>query len=665
MLPVLLRFILEQRPIRQARHVAATLLLLLLMPSLAPAQNWELIERLEAEQYSSGLGSVGLTSNGDVMVTGGVRGTVQLPGVGQVGSAGYSDAFVARRTTQTGRWQWAASLHSRVGIFVGRLLVLPDDDILVMGSFYSEASFGPRLSLSGQGTYDGYVGRLNGATGEWRWVTQLATRGANTHATPRAMARRAGNELVVTGTYSGQLQLGTLPLLVSNRPGGPGTSNFDLFVARLDLTTGEWLQGFGAGGLGPDGATDILALPGGDVALAGTLQAPLTLGGLPPIGGSTAPRAFVARLDPVSEIWRWVQLVQADTYAEGQSLAQFPGGDLALSGKYAGTARFEALTLLPGMGPVSSFVARLRADTGQWQWATAGGGTGRPMGNGGLGVTPEGNVFIANTFSGQGKFGALPVVTSVSIDPDVFVGQLSGTTGQWQWLTVAGGTGGSNPFTFGGDDFVGGLQVLSNRQLLVTGIFSNTAHLGTIGPLAARLSDGFIARITVPAPCPDSLNPAAAGLRLLPDSADCATGRTLRVAGAPAGSAFLWSTGATETTIRATTPGRYTVLVRTLAGCRFRLSYVLPATSASLLGQVPNIITPNADGRNDQWKIAGLPAGTRLQLCNRWGKLVYETAAYANDWSAEGLPAGVYYYLLENPQLCSVTRIKGWVEVVR
>ncbi|MDO7848832.1 gliding motility-associated C-terminal domain-containing protein [Hymenobacter sp. M29] len=648
----------------------AVLFLLLLLAALpAPAQSWELLDRLEAEQQASGIVGSGLAPNGDVVVAGVASGTFRLGPTLRAGDTGYTQGFVARRS-QAGQWLWATTIRSPNGTGAHRVLVLPDNDVLVLGTFtdgYAGASFGTLPTLFGDGTYDGYVGRLNGATGQWRWVAQLAGHGGFTHVRPNGLALRPNGELVVVGNYDGELHLAGLPPLASSRPGGGfGTVNYNVFVARLNPATGQWLQVFGAGGLGTDDATDVVSLPGGDIALAGSLQAPLTLGGLPAIGGAATPRAFVARLDPVSGSWRWVQQAQADVNTEGQRLAQLPAGDLVLSGKYAGTVRMAPFALGPGPGPYGTFVGRLRADTGQWQWAAAGGGTGRPMGQGGLTATPGGDVLITSTFSETGRFGALPPVSSRSKDPDIFVGQLSGNTGQWQWLGLAGGTGGSRSYTFAGDDFAGSVHALSNQQLLVTGTFSDVTYLGpAIGPLATRLSDGFIARITVPAPCPDSLAPAPAGLRVVADSTDCAPGRTLRVAGAPAGSGLTWSTGSTEPTIRAVEAGSYSVLVSTLAGCRFRLRYTLTAASLTPPGPIPNIITPNADGRNDRWKIAGLPAGTHLQVFSRWGRLVYESADYASDWTAAGLPAGTYYYVLSHPQLCPAPRLKGWVEVVR
>ena len=78
---------------------------------------------------------------------------------------------------------------------------------------------------------------------------------------------------------------------------------------------------------------------------------------------------------------------------------------------------------------------------------------------------------------------------------------------------------------------------------------------------------------------------------------------------------------------------------------------------------VPNIITPNNDGKNDAFVIQNLLPGTQLKLYNRWGQLVYESSNYKNDWQAEQVTKGVYYYSVRNPDACPPT-IKGWLEVV-
>ncbi|TGE28103.1 T9SS type B sorting domain-containing protein [Hymenobacter metallicola] len=77
-----------------------------------------------------------------------------------------------------------------------------------------------------------------------------------------------------------------------------------------------------------------------------------------------------------------------------------------------------------------------------------------------------------------------------------------------------------------------------------------------------------------------------------------------------------------------------------------------------------NVITPNNDGLNDAFFVRNLDlyANYSMSFFNRWGKEVYKTANYANNWKAEEQPAGVYYYLLK---LSNGKSYKGWFEVVK
>ena len=78
----------------------------------------------------------------------------------------------------------------------------------------------------------------------------------------------------------------------------------------------------------------------------------------------------------------------------------------------------------------------------------------------------------------------------------------------------------------------------------------------------------------------------------------------------------------------------------------------------------PNIITPNGDGKNDVLIIDKLHLypNSELTVMNRWGKEVYRSSDYQNNWGAESLPAGLYFYQLQPP---GKALIKGWVEVLR
>ncbi|HEV8515192.1 MAG TPA: LamG-like jellyroll fold domain-containing protein, partial [Cyclobacteriaceae bacterium] len=65
---------------------------------------------------------------------------------------------------------------------------------------------------------------------------------------------------------------------------------------------------------------------------------------------------------------------------------------------------------------------------------------------------------------------------------------------------------------------------------------------------------------------------------------------------------------------------------------------------------IPNVITPNGDELNQYFKVdETLVGNVSLVVMNRWGKEVYRSASYKNDWDGGGLSPGVYYIILSSP----------------
>ncbi|MBD2716358.1 gliding motility-associated C-terminal domain-containing protein [Microvirga sp. STR05] len=150
---------------------------------------------------------------------------------------------------------------------------------------------------------------------------------------------------------------------------------------------------------------------------------------------------------------------------------------------------------------------------------------------------------------------------------------------------------------------------------------------------------------------------------LPPDTLRCLdTPLTLR---APAGLAVRWPDGSTAPTY-AVPPGTpaVAVLLTTAQGCPITRTVRVQETECADQLVLPNIITPNGDGKNDGLQIPGLQPGVwTLRVFSRWGRLVYEQADYVSgQWKAQGLPDGLYYYLLARP---GQPPRKGWVEVMR
>ena len=64
--------------------------------------------------------------------------------------------------------------------------------------------------------------------------------------------------------------------------------------------------------------------------------------------------------------------------------------------------------------------------------------------------------------------------------------------------------------------------------------------------------------------------------------------------------------------------------------------------------QIPEGISPNGDGYNDTFILNGYNVNT-LYIYNRYGKVVYNTNNYNNDWAGQSnegkkLPVGTYFY---------------------
>ncbi len=88
---------------------------------------------------------------------------------------------------------------------------------------------------------------------------------------------------------------------------------------------------------------------------------------------------------------------------------------------------------------------------------------------------------------------------------------------------------------------------------------------------------------------------------------------------------------------------------------------------------VPNVFTPNHDGRNDFFEIGGVNPKCdkiEMEIYNRWGLLIFETKVIGNWWGGSYQstlsPDGVYYYKLKVTDYKGVvTNRKGDVTLIR
>jgi len=86
--------------------------------------------------------------------------------------------------------------------------------------------------------------------------------------------------------------------------------------------------------------------------------------------------------------------------------------------------------------------------------------------------------------------------------------------------------------------------------------------------------------------------------------------------------------------------------------------------------KIPNVITPDGDGKNDAFVIQGLQAypQNNMVIFNRWGNEVWHStgSTYQNNWTGEGLNEGTYYYILKLRDNTGTWQVlKGWVTLLK
>ena len=107
--------------------------------------------------------------------------------------------------------------------------------------------------------------------------------------------------------------------------------------------------------------------------------------------------------------------------------------------------------------------------------------------------------------------------------------------------------------------------------------------------------------------------------------------------------------------------GWYFLTVTDTNGCVHRdSSYILIENSSDCF-LIPEVVTPNNDGKNDVWHIQGLDPtmSHSIEIYNRWGNQIFNKTDFENDWDCRSncgiiideknglVPTGTYFYILK------------------
>lgn len=124
---------------------------------------------------------------------------------------------------------------------------------------------------------------------------------------------------------------------------------------------------------------------------------------------------------------------------------------------------------------------------------------------------------------------------------------------------------------------------------------------------------------------------------------------------------YQWQDNSTGSEYRITEEGTYWVEVYN--GCETLTDTIKVHKQNIEDFTFPNVITPNGDDFNEYFEIDERLIGSQLSIINRWGKEVYFSPSYQNNWNGGENAQGVYYYLLQ--ENCSKQLLKGPIQLLK
>lgn len=133
---------------------------------------------------------------------------------------------------------------------------------------------------------------------------------------------------------------------------------------------------------------------------------------------------------------------------------------------------------------------------------------------------------------------------------------------------------------------------------------------------------------------------------------------------------FLWSNQSNSETLENLHIGSYTLTISDANLCTIQKSIQIIAEHAICL-DIPNVITPNADGNNDYWNIKFIQMypNALIKIFNRWGQLVFESKGYTQNfdgiWNGKNLPIGSYFYIIDLNNNTENSIYTGTIDIIR
>jgi gliding motility-associated-like protein len=166
------------------------------------------------------------------------------------------------------------------------------------------------------------------------------------------------------------------------------------------------------------------------------------------------------------------------------------------------------------------------------------------------------------------------------------------------------------------------------------GSSSRTLSINAIGVYAVAVSDNHgctgsdTTTITTLLPLPMGFLP--------PDTSLCSYS-SVTIKALNNYSAYVWSNGATASSITVTQPGLYWLQVKDANNCTGKDSLLVNPKDCMKGFYIPTAFTPNGDGKNDVFRpmLFGNVKTYQFTVYNRWGQAVFQTTDLTKAWDGK------------------------------
>jgi len=334
-------------------------------------------------------------------------------------------------------------------------------NIYVTGSFSNTVDFdlgAGTANLTSNGGNDIFIASYSSA-GAYRWAVRAGGTAAD-NGQPSGGICTDGTNVYVTGNYNGASTLFGAISLTPN--GGSGT---DLYVAKLNATTGAFTWAVSMGGVGNvDHGLALCLDASGNPYLLGSFNGTMSGACTPTSAGGSD--IFVSKLNPATGACVWMAnggSTGNDGTAGGGICYDPVSTEIVVASNFStGTATFGGFSI-PNAGGIEMCVLELNSSTGAWLGAVGTGSTTNDDATACAYDASTGDVMITGALTGNMTLpGGIALTASSAGSQDAWVGRYSITSNGFVWAKSASGAS---------NDRANGIAVDGTGSVVITGQF--------------------------------------------------------------------------------------------------------------------------------------------------------------------------------------------------